>query len=164
MSGEVTLAGSGEQACVSTRGLEDLYREGFAPMVRLAYLLTGSRAVAEDLVQDCFVRLAPRFAQVERPAAYVRASVVNACRGYHRRTRRERAAFPELAAEELSPETPVLMDALAGLGYRQRAALVLRFYADRPEAEIADLLGCRPATVRSLVHRGLSELRKVIEP
>jgi RNA polymerase sigma factor (sigma-70 family) len=52
---------------------------------------------------------------------------------------------------------------LAALPYRQRAALVLRYYEDRPEAEIAELLGCRPATVRSLVHRGLSTLRTALE-
>jgi RNA polymerase sigma factor (sigma-70 family) len=62
----------------------------------------------------------------------------------------------------VKPETPVVLDALAGLPYRQRVALVLRFYEDRPDDEIAVILGCRPATVRSLVHRGLATLRKAI--
>jgi RNA polymerase sigma factor (sigma-70 family) len=57
----------------------------------------------------------------------------------------------------------MILDALAGLPYKQRAALVLRYYEDRPEREIADVLHCRPATVRSLVHRGLASLSKVIE-
>jgi RNA polymerase sigma factor (sigma-70 family) len=60
------------------------------------------------------------------------------------------------------PETPVVLDALGRLPYRQRAALVLRYYEDRPDHEIAEVLGCRPATVRSLVHRGLEALRKVV--
>jgi RNA polymerase sigma factor (sigma-70 family) len=71
--------------------------------------------------------------------------------------------FPELASTEVSPDTVVVVEALGRLPYRQRAALVLRFYEDRPDSEIADFLGCRPATVRSLVHRGLSALRKVID-
>jgi len=69
-----------------------------------------------------------------------------------------------LVTESVMPETPMLLDALARLPYRQRAALVLKFYEDRTEADIAELLGCRPATVRSLVHRGLSALRRVITP
>ena len=57
-----------------------------------------------------------------------------------------------------------LADALAALPERQRAAIVLRYYVDLPEAEIAELLGCRPTTVRSLVARGMVALREVIEP
>jgi RNA polymerase sigma factor (sigma-70 family) len=57
----------------------------------------------------------------------------------------------------------MILDAIADLPYKQRAALVLRFYEDRPEREIAEALRCRPATVRSLIHRGLSSLSKVIE-
>jgi RNA polymerase sigma-70 factor (sigma-E family) len=145
-------------------GLEELYREAYPPMVRLAYLLTGNAGTAEDLVQDSFARLSQRWARLERPEAYLRVSVVNACRDYHRRAGRERAHFADLMGSQVSPETPVLADALAGLPYRQRAVLVLRFYEDRPEIDIAEILGCRPATVRSLARRGLQALRKVIEP
>jgi RNA polymerase sigma factor (sigma-70 family) len=140
-----------------------LFREHYGAAVRLAYLLTGSRAVAEDLVQDSFVRLHGHWNRVEQPTAYLRASVVNACRAYHRRVRRERAHFPELVVDSVSPETPLILDALAALPYKQRAALVLRFYEDRPAQEIAKALHCRPATVRSLIHRGLAALRKVTE-
>jgi RNA polymerase sigma factor (sigma-70 family) len=149
---------------VSPGGLEALYRKAYAPMVRLAYLLTGNGGIAEDLVQDSFARVSQRWVGLDRPEAYLRVSVVNACQSYHRRARRERAHFAELVREEVSPETPVLADALARLPYRQRAALVLRFYEDRHETDIAELLGCRPATVRSLIRRGLQALRKVIEP
>ena len=61
-------------------------------------------------------------------------------------------------------EADELFDALAALPSRQRAALVLRFYEDLSEADIAVALGCRPGTVKSLLHRGLAELRKVVEP
>ena len=57
-----------------------------------------------------------------------------------------------------------MLDVLARLPYRQRAALVLRFYADWPDEQIAEHLGCRPATVRSHVHRGLEAMRKVLAP
>ena len=62
----------------------------------------------------------------------------------------------------VTAETPIVLDTLATLPYRQRVALVLRFYEDRPDTEIAEILRCQPATVRSLVHRGLATLRKVI--
>jgi RNA polymerase sigma-70 factor (sigma-E family) len=131
-------------------------------LARLAYLLTGSSAVAEDVVQDAFVQVHQRWATVRQPGAYLRTAVVNGCRGYHRKRRREQASFSELVSATMLPETPVVLDALVRLPYRQRAALVLRYYEDRPDDEIAEVLGCRPATVRSLIHRGLAALRKVV--
>ena len=142
---------------------EELWVERRAGLLRLAYLLTGSRAVAEDVVQDAFVQLHRRWDSVRTPAPYLRTSVVNGCRMHHRRTSREQARFADLVTETAHPETPVVLDALAHLPYPQRAALVLRYYEDRPEAEIAELLGCRPATVRSHVHRGLAALREAME-
>jgi RNA polymerase sigma factor (sigma-70 family) len=82
---------------------------------------------------------------------------------HHRRHARERACFADLVPGTVALETPVVLDVLSALPARQRYALVLRYYADRPETEIAELLGCRPATVRSLVHRGLAALRKAME-
>jgi RNA polymerase sigma factor (sigma-70 family) len=142
--------------------LAELYALQYLAMVRLGYLLTGSTAVAEDLVQDSFVQLQRNWAGVREPTAYLRRSVVNACNTHHRRVGRERERFPGLVRDTVVPETTVVLDALAALPHRQRAALVLRYYEDRTDAEIADALGCRPATVRSLVHRGLVALRKVI--
>jgi RNA polymerase sigma factor (sigma-70 family) len=132
-------------------------------LARLACLLTGSTLVAEDVVQDAFVQLQVRWATVERPGAYLRTAVVNGCRGYHRRLRRERASYADLVSTATLPETPIVLDVLGKLPYRQRAALVLRFYEDWPDDEIAELLGCRPATVRSHVHRGLEAMRKVLD-
>jgi RNA polymerase sigma factor (sigma-70 family) len=146
--------GASDEPSPDAQSIEDLFRTQYGAAVRLAYLLTGSRAVAEDLVQDSFVRLHGHWEQVEHPAAYLRTSVVNASRAHHRRARRERAHFPDLVVDAVSPETPMILDALAALPYKQRAALVLRYYEDRPEREIADALHCRPATVRSLVTAG----------
>src|SRR5262245_25368114 len=132
-------------------------------MVRLAFALTGSRTLAEDLVQDVFVRVHAKWSHVQEPRAYLKRAVVNACSSAQRRRARERRVLQavessvELGADEL-------FDALERLPYRQRAAILSRFYEGQPDAEIATALGCRVGTVASLVHRGLAELRKVIKP
>ncbi len=82
---------------------------------------------------------------------------------WHRRRRMERERQPRPVPEAVDAESRELLDALAHLGVRQRTALVLRFYVDMSEADIAHALGCRPGTVKSLVHRGLRQLKGVIE-
>jgi RNA polymerase sigma factor (sigma-70 family) len=144
--------------------LATLYAAEHDGLARLAVLLTGSTLVAEDVVHDAFVQLQQKWSTVRRPGAYVRTAVVNGCRGYHRRLRRERDSYADLVSTATLPETPMVLDVLGRLPYPQRAALVLRFYADWPDEQIADHLGCRPATVRSHVHRGLEAMRKVLEP
>ena len=141
-----------------------LYAEQFAPMVRLAYLLVGASEDARDIVQDSFVGLHRRFHRIDDPVAYLRRSVVNGCRSHHRRIARRRSATLPRRDDHVELEARELLDALAALPLRQRAALVLRFDHDLPDAEIAVLLGCRPGTVASLVHRGLARLREVIAP
>jgi RNA polymerase sigma factor (sigma-70 family) len=158
----------------------DFYLGAYAEMVRLARVLVNSPEAAEDLVQDAFVHLHRHWRRVRDPRAYLRRSVVNACRSHHRRAGRERPyASRETSAavtgvctddpvEDVSEharaeDADVLASGLATLPYRQRAALVLRFYADLPDAEIAVALGCRPGTVASLVHRALQHLREVID-
>ena len=141
----------------------ELYRQEYAPMVRLAHLITGSNEVAEDVVQDSFVKMYRSWDRAVQPGAYLRMIVVNGCRTWHRRRRMERDRMPRPQPEAVEPESRELLDALAGLAVRQRAALVLRFYADLSEADVAEALGCRPGTAKSLVHRGLRELEKVIE-
>jgi RNA polymerase sigma-70 factor (sigma-E family) len=131
-------------------------------MVRLAFLLTRRQEVAEDLVHDCFVRLQPRFDQVSNPAGYLRQSVVNACRSYHRRGRREAARPVEPVSVDAPPPDP-LWDAMARLPSRQRAVLVLRYYQDLSERDTAAALRCRPGTVKSLTSRALAALREVID-
>ena len=140
-----------------------LYEERFASMVRLAVALTGSDALAEDLVQDAFVRVHARWDRIVTPTAYLRVAVVNACRSAGRRAARERAAASRELATTDALHADELFDALAQLPYRQRAALVLRFYEGLSQAEIAEALDCREGTVASLLHRGLAQLRRVID-
>jgi RNA polymerase sigma-70 factor (sigma-E family) len=153
-------------AVVGTRApmtFDDLFADRYQPMVRLATLIVGSEAVAEELVQDALVRVHHKWATVEHPSAYLRTAVVNACRNNRRRARLERLHAPKVAPT-VAPAQEPLVDALATLNGRQRVAVVLRYYEDLSEADIAVALGCRPGTVKSLLHRPLSQLREVIEP
>jgi RNA polymerase sigma-70 factor (sigma-E family) len=158
----VVLAG-GATAGGAAVTFGDFYGDHYAELVRLATLLSGSSDAAPDLVQDCFVRLHGRWASVREPLPYVRRSVVHACASHHRRNAVvRRNPPPEPPAAELGADE--LEDALAALPARQRAAVVLRYYGDLPDADIARALRCREGTVRSLVSRALADLRKVIEP
>jgi DNA-directed RNA polymerase specialized sigma24 family protein len=139
--------------------LGDLFRSRWSELVRLATFLTGSLAVAEDLVQDTFVRLGSRPTAPDDPERYLRTSVVNACRSYHRRRfleRRHQSGPVPQGADGPSE----LWDVLARLSPRQRSAVVLRYYLDLPEVDIAASLRCRPSTVRSLIRRALAKLRE----
>lgn len=145
-------------------GLADLFRRRYDDMVRVATLLVGSVAIAEELVQDAFVRVHQRWDRVEGEGdGYLYRAVVNACRSHHRRRGVERAFRPDPRPPDRLPEPDGVLPHLDRLSPRRRAALVLRYYADLPDEEIAAVLACRPATVRSLVHRGLAQLREVID-
>jgi RNA polymerase sigma-70 factor (sigma-E family) len=153
-----------EPAVVSERAtFDDFYAAEWLATVRLAALLTQSRAAAEDLAQDGFGRVMARWDQLDNPAAYLRVAVVNECRKWHRHRRVERAKLPLLAPVDVALDLDAgLADAVAALPYRQRAVLVLRYYADLSEAEIAAALECRPGTVKSLASRALARLHEEI--
>jgi RNA polymerase sigma factor (sigma-70 family) len=142
----------------------DLYRELQLPMVRLAWALTGSETLAQDIVHDVFIKTHAHWNRIDHPRAYLRQAVVNTCRSASRRAKRERSVDALFVVEDTRLEADEMFDALAALPYRQRAALVLQFYEGLPQSEIAKLLRCREGTVASLVHRGLAQLRRVIEP
>src|SRR5579859_7050881 len=94
------------------------YRAQHEPMLRLAYLLTQSRAIAEELVQDCFIRVQPRWPELDEPAAYLRRAVTNACYSYHRRRRRDEALVAERSEWAPAHEHDEMWDALAHLAPR----------------------------------------------
>lgn len=136
------------------------------PMVHLATLLVGSPAVAEELVQDAFVAVTTRWDRLDRPGAYLRTSVVNKCTSALRRRaieNRYRASVSPESDYGIPEQLIELRDALARLSDRQRVVVVLRYFADMPDADIAETLGVRPATVRSLAHRAMAVLRKELE-
>lgn len=133
-------------------------------MVRLASLLTGDRAVGEEIAQEAFVRVHDRIEAPDRPGAYLRTTVVNLCRGHgRRRAVADRTPMPVggvAGGPDLPRELSEVWIALDKLPDRQREALVLRFYLDLPDDRIAEHLGARPGTVRSLIARGLAALEK----
>lgn len=166
MTAATGYAVEGRPALIASAArVEDLYRAHLPGATRLAYLLTGDRATAEDVAQDAFLRVASRLGALRDEAAfgaYLHRAVVNGVRNRARRQRLERLHppvpqppydLPDVAARD------ALWQAMLRLPHRQRAALVLRFYLDLSEADIAARLGCRPGTVKSALARGLAALR-----
>lgn len=146
---------------VTVTDIDELYRRERPGLVRLAFLMTGSMAAAEDALHDAIVRTQPRLAtgSVDNPGAYLRTAVVNAARDRLRRRRTEPLAT-EPAIDGLDTRTVELFDSLRVLSDRRRAAVILRYWADLSVAEVADVLECRPGTVSSLLHRALADLRR----
>jgi RNA polymerase sigma-70 factor (sigma-E family) len=152
--------------------LGELYRVHAPDGVRLAYLLTGNRALAEDLVQEAFVRLHGRFRDLRDPGAfewYLRRTIVNLVRSHFRRVRVERAYIAARGRERVPAAEPSdpgtreeLWRALLELPERQRTAIVLRYYEDLSEARTAEVMGCPVGTVKSLVSRGTDRLRRIM--
>lgn len=145
---------------------ESFYRAHYPPSVRLAHLLTNGSPAAEDLVQEAFAVVHGRFDDLDRPAGYLRVTVVNGCRRWHRAAGREERRLRLVQSREphASLGADELIDALRRLPDKQRTALVLRYWGGWSETEIAEALGCRPGTVKSLSSRALARLRKEIEP
>lgn len=156
-------------------GFAGFVREHTSALLRTAYLLTGNGHAAEELVQETFVRLYPkwdRVAAAEVPLAYVRRALTNCFLNQRRRasSREQRYADvpersdPRDVQAELA-DRDEMWTLLQVLPDRQRAAIVLRFYEGLPDDQIAAALDCRLGTVRSLVSRGLAALRvELAEP
>lgn len=148
------------------RDFDGLFESKRVPMVRLATLIVGSQAIAEEVVQDAFASVSERWARLDRPAAYLRTSVVNGCAGVLRRRsieQRSRAGRVEVPDSDLPERLIDLRRALDRLTDRQRMVVVLRYFVDLGDDEIAKALGVRPATVRSLAHRAVAVLRREME-
>ena len=155
--------------------LAELYARQAPGARRLAYLLTGDTLLAEDIVQDCFVKLASRLRRIDDPEVYLRRMVVNASHSHHRRlkVRRDRArdeAATIGADTDTAPdgadgraERARLLAALDALPGRQRSAVVMRHWLDLSEQQCADELGCSVGTVKSLASRGRAALRVSLE-
>ncbi|HVF13176.1 MAG TPA: SigE family RNA polymerase sigma factor [Acidimicrobiales bacterium] len=146
-----------------TTTFEALYVLEYRPMVRLAFVLLGRDGPAEETVQDAFARVYERWDSLQAPGGYLRTCVVNGCRDVLRRRRMAVWKRPDPAPLSSELGADHLSDALAELPARRRAAVVLRYYCDLSEAEIAATLGVRPGTVKSMLHRSLIQLRGVIE-
>jgi RNA polymerase sigma-70 factor (sigma-E family) len=136
-------------------------------MMRLAYLLTGEVHLAEDLWQSVLVRMIgrwPKLRDVDHLDAYARRIMVNQYTSWRRRRGSGEVPSAEPPHPAHSPEDSavlriVLHQALMRLTPKQRAVLVLRFYEDRTERDVAGLLGCSVGTVKSQTHHALARLR-----
>ena len=142
---------------------ETLFSQRYPPLVHLATAMVDQRAIAEEIVQDSFHQLWQRFDNVETPSAYLRTSVTNGCLQELRRRRVRRKYDQPDRPEGLSEEQHFLLDALLTVSIRKRTALVLRFYGGFSMAEIAEAMDTKTGTAKSLISRGLVDLRKVIE-
>jgi RNA polymerase sigma-70 factor (sigma-E family) len=150
-----------------------LYADAAVGLIRLAYVMLGDRPAAEDVVQDAFCGLYrnwDRLTDHDRALAYVRSSVLNGSRTVLRRraigdrvTLYQPPARSAEAAVLSREERQEVLRAVRRLPDRQREALVLRFYLDLPDPEIARVMGIRPGTVRSATHRALKALGQMLE-
>jgi RNA polymerase sigma factor (sigma-70 family) len=141
--------------------LEETYRELRLPLLRLAFLLTGSRETAEDVVQTAFASAQPRWQRIDDPPAYLRRSVVNLAKdGQRRELRRRRLLRPQSEPVTAIPELDETWGLVRQLPATQRAVVVLHYYEDLPLVEIAQLLDRPASTVRSDLRRALARLRK----
>jgi RNA polymerase sigma-70 factor (sigma-E family) len=156
-----------EQAKSPEVEFEDFVAHRSAALFRGAYVLTGSREAAEDLVQETLERTCRRWRKVaatESPEAYVRRIMVNLANDRWRRFRRSK--LPDVADQAPAPDEYARLDsrdqlirALRQLPMGMRTVVVLRYFHDMPDTEIAADLGISPATVRSQLARGLDKLR-----
>lgn len=138
----------------------------FIRLRRLAFLLTSDWSEAEDLAQETMVRVYRAWDRIQGdvPMAYARTAMLNAHRSKLRRAKVEaRYAFARRTPTEVSDERDdavTLLSALDSLPSRERQAIVLRFYEDRPITEVAKLLDVPQGTVKSMTHRALARLRE----
>ncbi len=140
----------------------EFYRAEYLGMVRLAFGLVDTPEAAEEITQDAFAKVFERWSRLQNPGGYLRTAVVNGARSELRKRevrRRIRLGRPQGAAAEQD----YLLDALERLPTRRKTALVLRYYGDLSEREIAEAMGIRPGTVKSLLSGGLAQLREVID-
>jgi RNA polymerase sigma-70 factor (sigma-E family) len=165
-AGPERLAGSAESAVTA------LYQAHAMSLTRLAHVMLGDKASAEDVVQEAFWGLYRNWARLADPAAalpYLRASVLNGCRSAIRR-RKLRASRLLYEPDAASAESLVLtgeehrsvLAALRQLPARQREVLVMRFYACATDEEIARVMGISHGTVRSTSHRALAALGRLL--
>ena len=146
-------------------GFEALYAEEYEPMLRIAFLLVDSTDLAEEVVHDAFAKVYERWHQADQPRrlpAHLRGEPVPRPPASSPDRAPDAAAAGRRRPTELGADE--LADALATLPIKRRAAIVLRYYDGLSEARIAEVLGVKPGTVKSLLSRGLAELREVIEP
>jgi len=159
----IECSGDGSPEVVAAESFEDFYRRTWDLMVRLARVLVDDREDAVEIVQDAFSRMYVRFDRVEARSmdAYLRAAVLNGCRRHLRRRRLSLRHHPR-SSDRVDLAADHVLDAVRRLSRDRRDVVLLRYYLDLSEAEIARTLRVPPGTVKSRLHRALLELREVL--
>ncbi len=163
----------GEAGTDATAGVTALYQAHAVGLIRLAVVMLGDRAAAEDVVQDAFLGLYRHWAGLADPGnalTYVRSAVLNRCRSALRQRGRPGRLEPAAVAGD-SPEAAVLIGeehqqvlaAIRALPDRQREALVLRFYLDMSEEQAARAMGISRGTVKSATSRAVAALGRMLK-
>jgi RNA polymerase sigma-70 factor (sigma-E family) len=160
----------------SDDALTQLHREHYRSLVRLAYLMLGSHAQAEEVVQDAFVKLQLRWGglrNLDKAPAYLRSVVLNQARSALRHRKvvdrhdARRTAEPPYVSPEgeavAADERDRIVSALRRLPDRQREAVALRYYLDLSEADMAAAMGVSAGSVKTHVHRGLATLAHLLD-
>jgi RNA polymerase sigma factor (sigma-70 family) len=170
LSGGSRLQTAGRVTDKGKLRVEELYATHAQGAVRFAYLLVGDQEIAQDIAQEAFLHAFGRFADLRTPASfhsYLRATIVNLTRKHFRRRGLERLFVERLRARPVQNVTPpnveqreMVTQALLKVPERQRAALVLHYYEDLSEHQVADLLGVSEQAARSLTARGRKALRE----
>jgi RNA polymerase sigma-70 factor (sigma-E family) len=150
--------------------VEELYATHAQGAVRLAYLLVGDKELAQDIAQEAFLRAFGRFAEMRKPNSfpgYLRTTIVNLTRKHFKRRGMERLFAERLRPSRVQSVAPpdieqreIVTQALLKVPERQRTALVLHYYEDLSEYQVAELLGVSEQAARSLVARGRKALRE----
>jgi RNA polymerase sigma factor (sigma-70 family) len=171
---DMTVEVAAARPALAADDLRAQYLHEYAGSLRLAFLLTGNAAAAEDLVQEAFVRIFSRPRRLQDPRAfpaYVRRTITNLAFSKGRSAARERlrnervaGGMPSVVEVDLDASSRELLGALDVLPDRQRAAVVMRFWLDLGEREMSQILRCRPGTVKSLLSRALVTLREELDP
>jgi RNA polymerase sigma-70 factor (ECF subfamily) len=165
-------AGSGVGERAGQRALAELYERNAPRALGLAYLITSDPELAQDIMQEAFVRVAGRFSHLRSPEAfdtYLRRTVVNLCNSHFRHQRVVRAALEREAGFATKSDVDddltlrdELRSALHHLPTRQRTAVVLHYFEDLSEVQLAHAMRCSVPAARSLVARGKETLRGLI--
>jgi RNA polymerase sigma-70 factor (sigma-E family) len=171
---EVRTTQSADHRSARDEQMVGLFAEHYGGLCRLAALLISDSAAAEEVVQEAFLRTFAgwwRLRQPEQAQWYLRRTVVNLCRSRQRRAgvedRSNRTTWAtERDAHEAAPtaEGQAVLDAVAGLPRRQREAVVLRYYQDLTEAQVAQVLGCSLGTAKSQLSKARQTLGRVLGP
>ncbi|MEV1004885.1 SigE family RNA polymerase sigma factor [Nonomuraea sp. NPDC050202] len=164
-----------QEALMRQRGMDvaSLFAEHHVGLVRLALIMVGDHATAEDVVQNAFIRVhagRAKLRDVDKALAYVRSAVLNCCRSvlrkraltFRRATPYEPPVWSAESAALVGEERREVLTALQGLPRRQREALTLRYYCDLADQEIADCMGIGASTARSTIARGLAALARTL--